>query len=71
MPDCDKEDTLNAIVGACFGSTGQRCMAQAVVLLVGDSQEWVPDLVEKAKKFKVGPGAENFDITPLNSKAHL
>ena len=37
MPDADKEDTINAIVGACFGSTGQRCMAISVVVMVGDS----------------------------------
>jgi malonate-semialdehyde dehydrogenase (acetylating)/methylmalonate-semialdehyde dehydrogenase len=37
LPDADKEDALNAIVGACFGSSGQRCMALAVVILVGDA----------------------------------
>jgi len=71
MPDADKEDTLNAITGACFGSTGQRCMAISVVVLVGDAQQWVPDLVAKAKTLKVGPGHENYDIAPLQSKAHL
>jgi malonate-semialdehyde dehydrogenase (acetylating)/methylmalonate-semialdehyde dehydrogenase len=38
MPDADKEDTINALIGACFGSTGQRCMAISVVVLVGDAQ---------------------------------
>mmetsp|Transcript_22104 Transcript_22104/g.33408 ORF Transcript_22104/g.33408 Transcript_22104/m.33408 type:complete len:506 (+) Transcript_22104:106-1623(+) len=71
MPDCDKEDALNALVGACFGSTGQRCMAISVIVLVGDAQQWVPDLVERAKKLNVGPGLENYDIAPLNSKDHL
>lgn len=37
MPDADKEDTINAIIGACFGSTGQRCMAISVAVMVGDS----------------------------------
>ena len=37
MPDAEKEDAINALIGACFGSTGQRCMAISVVLLVGDS----------------------------------
>jgi len=37
MPDADKEDTINACIGACFGSTGQRCMAISVVVMVGDS----------------------------------
>jgi malonate-semialdehyde dehydrogenase (acetylating)/methylmalonate-semialdehyde dehydrogenase len=71
MPDCEKEDALNALTGACFGSTGQRCMAISVVVLVGDAQKWVPDLVAKAKTLKVGPGHENYDITPTNSAAHL
>ncbi|MFS8159989.1 MAG: aldehyde dehydrogenase family protein [Candidatus Roizmanbacteria bacterium] len=38
MPDADKEDSINAIIGACFGSTGQRCMAISVAIMVGDSQ---------------------------------
>ena len=37
MPDADKNDTINALIGACFGSTGQRCMAISVAVLVGDS----------------------------------
>jgi malonate-semialdehyde dehydrogenase (acetylating)/methylmalonate-semialdehyde dehydrogenase len=36
MPDADKEDTINHIVGACFGSSGQRCMAISTVIFVGD-----------------------------------
>jgi malonate-semialdehyde dehydrogenase (acetylating)/methylmalonate-semialdehyde dehydrogenase len=72
LPDADKEDTLNAISGATFGSTGQRCMALAVVVLVGDAQKWVPDLVEKAKSLKIGPGHdETVDIAPLNSPEAL
>lgn len=35
MPDADKEDTINALVGACFGSSGQRCMAITTVVFVG------------------------------------
>jgi malonate-semialdehyde dehydrogenase (acetylating)/methylmalonate-semialdehyde dehydrogenase len=36
MPDADKEDTINHIIGACFGSSGQRCMAISTVIFVGD-----------------------------------
>lgn len=71
MPDCEKEDAINALIGACFGSTGQRCMAISVVVLVGDTQKWVPEIVEKAKTLKVGPGHANFDITPTQSALHL
>ena len=68
LPDADKEDTINALVGACYGSTGQRCMAISVVILVGDSQKWIPELVEKSKKLTVGPGTQNVDIAPLITK---
>ncbi len=36
MPDADKEDTINSLIGACFGSSGQRCMAISTVIFVGD-----------------------------------
>lgn len=71
MPDADKEDTINALIGACFGSTGQRCMAISVAILVGDSQQWIPEIVEKTKKLTVGPGSQNVDIAPLNNKDAL
>lgn len=71
MPDANKEDTLNALIGATFGSTGQRCMATSVVVLVGETQEWIPEIVEKAKQLTVGPGHENADIGPLNNRDHL
>jgi malonate-semialdehyde dehydrogenase (acetylating) / methylmalonate-semialdehyde dehydrogenase len=35
MPDCDKEDALNAIVNAAFGASGQRCMALTTAVFVG------------------------------------
>jgi malonate-semialdehyde dehydrogenase (acetylating)/methylmalonate-semialdehyde dehydrogenase len=68
MPDTDKEDAINAIVGACYGSTGQRCMAISVVILVGDAQKWIPDIVERSKKLTVGAGINNPDIAPVNTK---
>lgn len=68
MPDADKEDAINALIGACFGSTGQRCMAISVAVLVGDAQKWIPEIVEKSKKLTVGPGKGNFDIAPLITK---
>ena len=68
MPDADKEDALNAIVGAAFGASGQRCMALSVAVLVGEGpQSWVQDIVNKAKTFKVGPGHEAVDVSPLIS----
>jgi malonate-semialdehyde dehydrogenase (acetylating)/methylmalonate-semialdehyde dehydrogenase len=68
MPDADKEDTINALIGACFGSTGQRCMAISVAIMVGDSQQWIPEIVERIKKLTVGAGINNPDIAPLITK---
>jgi len=39
-------------------AAGQRCMAISVVVLVGDAYEWLPGLVNLAKKLKVGGGFE-------------
>jgi malonate-semialdehyde dehydrogenase (acetylating)/methylmalonate-semialdehyde dehydrogenase len=66
LPDADREDAINAIVGAAFGATGQRCMALPVAVFVGKSKDWVPDLVAKAKKLNVTAGKEkNCDVGPL------
>ena len=53
LADCDKEATLNAIAGAAFGAAGQRCMALSVALFVGETKEWIPELVERAQALKV------------------
>lgn len=37
MPDAHKDDALNGLIGATFGSAGQRCMALSVAVFVGDS----------------------------------
>eukprot|EP00493_Phyllostaurus_siculus_P026857 UN27203 len=58
LPDASKESTLNALAGAAFGASGQRCMALSTALFVGDSSEWVNDLAGIASKLKVGPGLE-------------
>ena len=74
MPDAEKEDAINALVGACFGSSGQRCMAISVAVLVGDSAQWIPEIVEKTRSLSVGPGTENKDVAPVNnaeSKANI
>lgn len=65
MPDAEKDDAINAIIGACFGSTGQRCMAISVAVMVGDSAEWIPEIVERTRKLTTGPGKDNYDIAPL------
>ena len=68
LPDASKEQTLNAIAGAAFGAAGQRCMALSVVVLVGEAQKWIPDMVAKAKTLKINAGTEkDTDVGPLIS----
>lgn len=70
MPDACKEKALNAIAGAAFGASGQRCMALSVAVFVSPSHEWIQDLAAIAKKLQVGPGEEDLDLGPLiTSKA--
>ncbi|WP_157653791.1 aldehyde dehydrogenase family protein, partial [Burkholderia ubonensis] len=70
LPDANREQTINALVGAGFGAAGQRCMATSVVVLVGAARDWLPELVEKAKQLKVSAGHEaGTDVGPVVSKA--
>ena len=69
LPDANKEQSLNALVGAGFGAAGQRCMATSVAVLVGEARKWIPDIVEKAKSLKVNAGTEaGADLGPVISK---
>ena len=68
MPDANKEQTLNALVGAAFGAAGQRCMALSVAVMVGETKQWVDELVNKTKTLKVNAGHEpNTDVGPVIS----
>ncbi|KAJ4002462.1 methylmalonate-semialdehyde dehydrogenase [Lentinula boryana] len=68
MPDANKNLALNSLVGAAFGAAGQRCMAISVVVLVGEAQSWLPEIVERAQKLTVNGGFEpNTDIGPVIS----
>jgi malonate-semialdehyde dehydrogenase (acetylating)/methylmalonate-semialdehyde dehydrogenase len=72
MPDANKQQTLNNLLGASFGAAGQRCMALPVVILVGEAQTWLPDLIERAKTLKINGGAEpGTDVGPVISCAAL
>ncbi|XOV90051.1 MAG: CoA-acylating methylmalonate-semialdehyde dehydrogenase [Pseudomonadota bacterium] len=54
MPDANREQAINALVGASVGAAGQRCMAISVAVLVGEAQAWLGDLKEAMAK--VSPG---------------
>ncbi len=59
MPDADKAQTINALVGSSVGAAGQRCMAISVAVFVGDAQAWIPEVAEAMSR--VRPGAWDDD----------
>lgn len=70
MPDADKESALNQLTGAAFGAAGQRCMALSTAIFVGESQNWIDELAEKAKQLKLGSGSDSTaDLGPVISPA--
>ena len=54
MPDSNKNQVINGIVGAACGAAGQRCMGISVAVMVGDAKDWVDDLAAAMKKLKPG-----------------
>lgn len=54
MPDANKQQAMNGIIGAAFGACGQRCMAISVAVMVGHAREWTAELVEAARQVKPG-----------------
>jgi malonate-semialdehyde dehydrogenase (acetylating)/methylmalonate-semialdehyde dehydrogenase len=56
MPDANKENALNQLVGAAFGAAGQRCMALSTAVFVGEARQWLPDLIARAQALKVNAG---------------
>jgi malonate-semialdehyde dehydrogenase (acetylating)/methylmalonate-semialdehyde dehydrogenase len=59
MPDADLDFAANHLTAAGFGSAGQRCMAIAVAVAVGDAADpLIERLKTKAEEIKVGPGLE-------------
>ncbi|KAI0879300.1 Aldehyde/histidinol dehydrogenase [Hypoxylon argillaceum] len=68
LPDCNKNQFINAIIGAAFGAAGQRCMALSTLVMVGETKEWLPELAESAKKLQVNGGfEEGADLGPVIS----
>ncbi|EJU01902.1 methylmalonate-semialdehyde dehydrogenase [Dacryopinax primogenitus] len=68
LPDANPNLALNSIIGAAFGAAGQRCMAISVAVFVGPSKQWLPELVERAKKLNVNAGFEpGADFGPVIS----
>ncbi|MGZ5239170.1 MAG: CoA-acylating methylmalonate-semialdehyde dehydrogenase [Caldimonas sp.] len=73
MPDADLEQAVDALVGAAYGSAGERCMAISVAVLVGDvADRIVPLLAERASRLVVKNGMEtDAEMGPLVTKDAL
>ena len=68
LPDCNKNHALNSIAGAAFGAAGQRCMALSALVMVGETESWLPEIADRAKKLNVNGGfEEGADLGPLIS----
>ncbi|MGL6045013.1 MAG: CoA-acylating methylmalonate-semialdehyde dehydrogenase [Vogesella sp.] len=73
MPDADLEQTVDALMGAAYGSAGERCMAISVAVAVGDvADQLVATLGQRLQTLKVGPGTDPAaEMGPLVTRAHL
>ena len=74
MPDADMDQVVNDLIGAGYGSAGERCMAISVAVPVGEetADRLVEKLVPRVQALKVGIStAADSDYGPLVSKAHL
>jgi malonate-semialdehyde dehydrogenase (acetylating)/methylmalonate-semialdehyde dehydrogenase len=73
MPDCDLEQAVNGLMGAAYGSAGERCMAQSVAVAVGGiGDKLVESLAKKVEALKVGSGMDKkSEMGPLITKEHL
>ena len=73
MPDCDLDQAVNGLMGAAYGSAGERCMAQSVAVAVGGiGDKLVSSLAKKVESLKVGPGMDkSSEMGPLVTKEHL
>jgi malonate-semialdehyde dehydrogenase (acetylating)/methylmalonate-semialdehyde dehydrogenase len=72
LPDADLDFTVDALMGAAYGSAGERCMAISAVVAVGSAGDaLISKISAKAKQLKIGPGAaEGMDMGPLVTAAH-
>src|SRR5882672_3103765 len=74
MPDAELDHATDALIGAAYGSAGERCMAISVAVAVGPEtgDRLVAALAPRIKALRVGPGTEaGVDMGPLVTKAHL
>ena len=74
MPDADMDQAVDALLGAGYGSAGERCMAVSVAVPVGEgtADELVRRLAPRVEALKIGPSTDSSaDFGPLVTRAHL
>jgi len=73
MPDADLDQAADALMGAAFGSAGERCMAVSVAVAVGDAtaDALVDRLRERVRALRIGPGTvPDVEMGPLVTGEH-
>ena len=73
MPDADLDQAVDALIGAAYGSAGERCMAISVAVLVGDvADRIIPRLAERARALKISNGMElDAEMGPIVTRQAL
>ncbi len=74
MPDADMDRATDALMGAAYGSAGERCMAISVAVPVGEATAaaLIAKLEPKVRALKIGPGTDpDAEMGPLVTKQHL
>ena len=73
MPDADLDQATDALMGAAYGSAGERCMAISVAVAVGKiADPLIESLAPRVRQLKVGPGTDpQAEMGPLVTKQHF
>ena len=71
LPDADLDMAVEGLIGAAYGSAGERCMAISVAVAVGDvADTLVARLADRARSLKVGSGMDDPEMGPLVTGVH-
>lgn len=71
MPDADPKLTAKALIGAAYGSAGERCMAISVAVCVGSAADKIiEELQRQLATLRIGPGTNDVDMGPLITAEH-
>jgi len=71
MPSADRAQVVDAAVSAAFGSSGERCMAVAVLVVVGDQPELLEAIASRMAEVRVGPASDpSSEMGPLITSEH-